>query len=237
MSSLSLDLLGGDDYPLLCGVDEAGRGPLAGPVYAAAVVLDPHDPIDGLDDSKKLSDAQRQALGVQIRSRSLAYAVVAASVAEIDRLNILEATMQAMHRAVQALGLTPDLVKVDGNRLPRWPYRSEPVIGGDALVPAISAASILAKNAQIAWMQTLHQQHPAFGFDRHAGYGTAVHLRALNDLGPTNAHRQSFAPVRSALQARGQILAASTETPGVDVGGTYNPVAKTHGSRQTRGLR
>lgn len=188
-----------DPADLICGVDEAGRGPLAGPVVAAAVILDPAAPrIRGLDDSKALSAATREKLFDRIIERSLAYCIASASVEEIDTLNILHATMLAMQRAVQGLAVTPALVKIDGNRCPVLPVRSEAVIGGDALVPSISAASILAKVTRDRMMHALHAQFPHYGFDAHVGYGTQKHLAALREHGPCVHHRRSFAPVREA---------------------------------------
>ena len=189
-------------YPAeeLAGVDEAGRGPLAGDVVAAAVILDPRDPIAGLDDSKKLTSERREALALEIRARALAWAVGRATVAEIDSLNILQASLLAMHRAVLGLGREPALVLVDGNRLPRWPYRSEPVVGGDARVPAIAAASILAKVQRDSEMVALEKIYPGYGLARHKGYPTREHLEALQQLGVTPLHRQSFAPVRDLLK-------------------------------------
>jgi ribonuclease HII len=181
-----------------CGVDEAGRGPLAGPVVAAAVILDPAHPIAGLDDSKVLSAKKREALFVEIRAHALAYCVASASVDEIDTLNILQATMLAMQRAVQGLTIIPALAQIDGNRCPVLAIPAQAIIGGDALVPAISAASILAKVTRDRWLLELHEQHPEYGFDAHAGYGTARHLAALHAHGPCAHHRRSFAPVREA---------------------------------------
>ena len=186
----------------VCGVDEAGRGPLAGPVLAAAVILDPRHPIDGLRDSKQLSVRQREALAQRIRERALGWAIAQASVAEIDTLNILQATMLAMRRAVAGLPLRPALALVDGNRAPALDCPVRTLIRGDSLEPAISAASILAKTARDALMDELHGLHPGYGFDRHKGYGSAAHLAALRALGPCEAHRRSFAPVRAALLAR-----------------------------------
>ncbi len=183
---------------LICGVDEAGRGPLAGPVVAAAVILDPAHPIAGLDDSKALSAKKREALFIEIRAHALAYCVASASVEEIDTLNILQATMLAMQRAVQGLALTPALAQIDGNRCPALAMPAQAIVGGDALVPAISAASILAKVTRDSWLVDLHAQHPEYGFDAHAGYGTARHLEALQMHGPCVHHRRSFAPVREA---------------------------------------
>lgn len=181
----------------LCGVDEAGRGPLAGPVTAAAVMLDPARPIDGLRDSKKLSAAARERLADQIRERAAAWCVAEASVAEIDQLNILRATLLAMQRAVAGLGRAPDDVWVDGNRCPDWAWRSQAVVKGDDKVAAIAAASILAKTARDAFMCKLHEEFPVYGFARHMGYGTAVHLAALKAHGACPQHRKSFAPVKS----------------------------------------
>ena len=184
---------------IIAGVDEAGRGPLAGPVYAAAVILDISRPIAGLADSKILSEAMRDALALEIRERALAWSVASASVVEIDEINILQATMLAMERAVTGLSTLPDLVRVDGNRLPRLSCRGEAIVKGDATVPAISAASILAKTARDADLRLLHDTYPGYGFDQHKGYGTALHLSQLASLGPCPAHRRSFAPVRNAL--------------------------------------
>jgi ribonuclease HII len=183
---------------LICGVDEAGRGPLAGPVVAAAVILDPAHPIAGLDDSKVLSAKKREALYVQICEHALAFCVAEASVEEIDTLNILQATMLAMQRAVEGLALTPALAQIDGNRCPSLAIPAQAIIGGDALVPAISAASILAKVTRDRQLVELHQAHPQYGFDVHAGYGTARHMQALEQYGPCVHHRRSFAPVRNA---------------------------------------
>lgn len=187
----------------ICGVDEAGRGPLCGAVVAAAVILDPANPILGLADSKKLSAPRREQLAVEIRAKALAWAVAEASVEEIDRLNILHATMLAMARAVAGLGLQPSLVKVDGNRCPAMDLPCEAVVGGDALVAEISAASILAKTVRDASMVTLDAQYPQYGFARHKGYPTAEHLAALEAHGALDCHRRSFGPVRAILaQAR-----------------------------------
>lgn len=187
------------DVPgLVAGVDEAGRGPLAGPVVAAAVILDDMRPIKGLADSKKLSAARREALFDEIRAKALCCSIAEASVAEIDRLNILQATLLAMQRAVAGLRLRPSLVQVDGNRLPLLGIRAEAIVKGDAKVAAISAASILAKVTRDRGLQALHAQYPQYGFDRHKGYGTAAHLAALHTHGPCEAHRRSFAPVAQA---------------------------------------
>lgn len=183
----------------LCGVDEAGRGPLAGPVVAAAVMLDPGKPIEGLRDSKKLSARARERLADEIRNNAAAWCVAEASVAEIDRLNILHATMLAMQRAVAGLQRPPDEVWVDGNRCPEWAWRSQAVVKGDDKVASIAAASILAKTARDHFMCRLHQEFPAYGFDRHMGYGTAAHLAALKAHGACPHHRRSFAPVKLVL--------------------------------------
>jgi ribonuclease HII len=183
----------------LCGVDEAGRGPLAGPVTAAAVMLDPARPIDGLRDSKKLSAAARERLADAIRENAAAWCVAESSVAEIDQLNILQATMLAMQRAVAGLGRAPDDVWVDGNRCPEWAWRSQAVVKGDDKVAAIAAASILAKTARDRFMCRLHDEYPAYGFAQHMGYGTAAHLAALKAHGACPHHRRSFAPVKLVL--------------------------------------
>lgn len=183
----------------LCGVDEAGRGPLAGPVVAAAVMLDPARPIDGLRDSKKLAPAARQRIADAIRERAVAWCVAESSVAEIDELNILRATLLAMQRAVAGLTAAPDEVWVDGNQCPDWAWRSRTVVRGDDTVAAIAAASILAKTARDTLMCRLHEQYPAYGFDRHMGYGTAAHLAALRAHGACPQHRRSFAPVKLLL--------------------------------------
>jgi ribonuclease HII len=181
-------------------VDEAGRGPLAGPVVAAAVILDPSRPISGLADSKILSARKRTQLAAQIRKQSLAWFVAEASVEEIDHLNILHATMLAMKRAVAGLKLPPSLVLVDGNRLPdiHWPARA--IVGGDATEPAISAASILAKTWRDGLLDDLHALHPEYGFDRHRGYPTRAHFQALEKFGVLPEHRRTFAPVRAILE-------------------------------------
>jgi ribonuclease HII len=187
----------------LCGVDEAGRGPLAGPVVAAAVMLDPARPIDGLRDSKKLVPAARERIADAIREHAVAWCVAEASVAEIDELNILRATLLAMQRAVAGLATAPDEVWVDGNQCPDWAWRSRTVVRGDDTVAAIAAASILAKTARDTLMRRLHEDYPAYGFDRHMGYGTAAHLAALRVHGACPQHRRSFAPVKLLLdQAR-----------------------------------
>ncbi|MDR6835025.1 MULTISPECIES: ribonuclease HII [unclassified Sphingopyxis] len=178
---------------MIVGVDEAGRGPLAGPVVAAAVIMCPEG-IAGLDDSKKLSGKRRAELETQIKARCR-WGVGDASVEEIDGINILQATMLAMTRAVDALGVEPSEVLVDGNRLPRWRYAARAIIGGDALHPCISAASIIAKEHRDRFMVAAAQDFPGFGWERNMGYGTAQHLAALRQYGPTPLHRTSFAPV------------------------------------------
>ncbi len=184
---------------LCCGVDEAGRGPLAGPVSAAAVILDPARPIAGLGDSKKLSEKQRDLLAPLIRERALAWAVAYASVEEIDELNILQATLLAMRRAVEALQIKPQQVLVDGLYCPDTGIPSQAIVKGDSKVAAISAASILAKTARDGLMHELHEQYPQYGFAIHKGYPTAAHLAALRTHGASPMHRTSFKPVRVLL--------------------------------------
>lgn len=190
---------------LLAGVDEAGRGPLAGPVVAAAVILDPERPVDGLADSKQLGAARREILAGLIRERALAWAVGMADHEEIDRINILQAAMLAMQRAVAALAIAPENIVVDGNACPRFACPAMPVVGGDASVGAISAASIIAKVHRDYWMRELDRRYPGYGFARHKGYPTAAHLEALRRLGACPIHRRSFAPVRSCLRSAGII--------------------------------
>lgn len=185
---------------LHAGVDEAGRGPLAGPVVAAAVILDDLHPIRGLADSKVLTAAARERLFDEIRAKALCFAIAQATVEEIDRLNILQATLLAMRRAVEGLRLLPAKVLVDGNQLPLLSVRAEAIVRGDALVQAISAASILAKVHRDRLCHELHEQHPAYGFAGHKGYATPEHLLALRTHGACLAHRRSFAPVRQALE-------------------------------------
>jgi ribonuclease HII len=190
-------------HGLVAGVDEAGRGPLAGPVVAAAVILSPERPIEGLADSKKLSASRRDQLAELIRRRSVAWAVGWADSVEIDDVNILHATMLAMHRAIGLLPTVPDGVQVDGNRLPDLVFgerqlEGEAIVGGDGKVPAISAASIIAKTTRDSIMAFLDRVHPEYGFGQHKGYGTRVHLECLRRHGPCAEHRSSFAPVRAA---------------------------------------
>ena len=198
---------------MICGVDEAGRGPLAGPVFAAGVVLDTNRPIAGLADSKTLSVVQREKLADLIRSRARAWSVASASVEEVDSLNILWATMLAMKRAVEMLGVEPTEVLVDGNRCPDVRFPARAIIRGDALVPQISAASILAKVARDAFMRQLHQQYPDYGFDRHKGYPTRDHIQALHDHGASPVHRRSFSPVRALLDS-GRLMAGRVRSSG-----------------------
>ena len=188
-----------DTPGLVAGVDEAGRGPLAGSVVAAAVILDDLKPIQGLADSKKLSAKRREKLFDEIRAKALCFSIAEASVQEIDQLNILQATMLAMQRAVEGLRLKPHKVLVDGNRLPRLDILAEAMVQGDAKVNAISAASILAKVHRDRLCADMHQAYPAYGFDQHKGYGTQAHLQALTTHGASPLHRRSFAPVAKVL--------------------------------------
>ena len=185
---------------LVCGVDEAGRGPLAGPVTVAAVILDPNRPIEGLDDSKKLNEAKREALYPVIRERALAWSVIEIGIDEIDSLNILKATLTGMKRAVEALDPAPSMALVDGNRAPDLACEVRTIVQGDSLEPAISAASILAKVSRDRLMLEMHKRYPQYGFDRHKGYPTAEHMRLLEKFGPCEIHRRSFAPVQNAVQ-------------------------------------
>lgn len=191
---------------LLAGVDEVGRGPLAGDVVTAAVILDPDQPIEGLADSKKLSEKRREQLFEQIVAKAHSWCIARASVAEIDRYNILHATLLAMRRAVEGLVVQPEYVAVDGNRLPDWHYPSQAVIKGDATVPCISAAAILAKVTRDREMVSHHAQYPAYGFAGHKGYGTPVHLDALRQCGPCELHRRSFEPIKTMLRESIQSL-------------------------------
>ena len=188
----------------ICGVDEVGRGPLVGAVVAGAVVLDPHNPINGLKDSKKLTAARREFLYQQIMEKAKAWGIGEASPAEIDEINILQATMLAMRRAVEdlssRLGQWPDKALIDGNRCPELPIAAEAIIKGDAKEPAISAASILAKVTRDRQMQILHERHPEYGFAQHMGYPTEAHFAALKQYGACEQHRRSFSPVRKVLE-------------------------------------
>jgi ribonuclease HII len=183
----------------LAGVDEVGRGPLAGDVLAAAVILDPQRPIEGLADSKKLSEARREQLFVEICAHALSWSVARASVVEIDEINILQASLLAMHRAVQGLHVEPEHILVDGNKLPRWRYSSEAVVQGDDRVPAIAAASIIAKVTRDREMVALDAVYPGYGLAQHKGYPTKLHMEALQLLGATPIHRRSFGPVKEVL--------------------------------------
>ena len=183
---------------LVAGVDEVGRGPLAGDVVAAAVILT-ESPLEGVTDSKMLTAERREALAKRIRDEALSWALGRATVAEIDELNILQASLLAMRRAVEALPIQPSLVLVDGNRLPKWPYEARAIVKGDLSEPSIGAASILAKVQRDAEMQALHEHYPAYGFDRHKGYPTKAHLAALETVGVSPMHRRSFGPVRRLL--------------------------------------
>ncbi len=189
----------------VCGVDEAGRGPLVGSVVAGAVVLDPSNPIQGLKDSKKLTSARREFLYEQIIERAKAWGLGEASPAEIDEINILQATMLAMRRAIEdlvnRLGAWPDKALIDGNRCPELPIAAEAIIKGDTKVPAISAASIIAKVTRDRQMQILHEQHPQYGFAQHMGYPTEAHFAALQQYGACAEHRRSFSPVRKVLES------------------------------------
>lgn len=196
------DLLAEFDVPLLtAGVDEVGRGPLCGDVVTAAVILDPNNPIAGLNDSKKLTEKRREALYLEIKEKALSFCIARASVAEIDELNILQASLLAMHRAVAGLSVQPEFVLVDGNRVPNWPYRAQAVVKGDSRVPAIAAASILAKVTRDREMAEFDTVYPGYGMAGHKGYPTKVHLEALKQLGITPIHRRSYAPVRAIVEA------------------------------------
>jgi ribonuclease HII len=191
---------------LLCGVDEAGRGPLAGPVYAAAVILDRDRPIDGLADSKKLTESERDRLAMEIKSRAKAWAIAFSSAEEIDRHNILRASLLAMRRAVLALNVTPELVVADGTHCPALDIPVAAIVKGDSKVAAISAASILAKTARDAVLIALHEKFPEYGFAGHKGYPTPQHLLALNRHGPCVEHRRSFAPVKALVAGLGPLV-------------------------------
>jgi ribonuclease HII len=184
---------------LICGVDEAGRGPLAGPVFAAAVILDPANPVEGLRDSKKLTEAKRDVLAEQIKTHALAWSIAFCTESEIDEINILQASMLAMRRAVESLKVTPTLALIDGNRCPVMSVRAEAIIKGDSKVAAISAASILAKTARDAVCLQMHQLYPHYAFDQHKGYPTALHLERLHTHGVSPVHRKSYGPVRALL--------------------------------------
>ena len=189
---------------LVAGVDEAGRGPLAGPVVAAAVILDPLRPIPGLKDSKLLTEKRREQLALEIKQNALSFCIAEASVEEIDRINILQASLLAMKRAVCGLAILPEQVLVDGNRLPDLNMPAQAIVQGDRLVEAISAASILAKVTRDALMVDYHRQYPEFSFHLHKGYGTKKHLEALTHFGCLDIHRRSFSPIKAVLQAEGK---------------------------------
>lgn len=202
-STLSLPLFDEDftsGVTLFCGADEAGRGPIAGPVFAAAVILDTDRPIAGLKDSKKLSEHRRDELALQIRQHAKAWAIAECSIEEIDELNILHASMLAMKRAIESLPIRPELALIDGNRCPTLAIAAKAIVRGDDKVPAISAASILAKTARDAVMLDLHRQYPEYGFDRHKGYPTAYHLEQLHIYGVSPVHRKTYAPVRKIVE-------------------------------------
>ncbi len=200
MQALTEDLFSGLSYEHIAGVDEAGRGCLAGNVVAAAVILDSARPIKGLADSKKLSPEAREHLAAEIKEKALAWAVGEATAQEVDEINVLQAAMLAMKRAVEGLRLQPDFVQVDGNKLPKWRYLSEAIVKGDDKVAAISAASIIAKTTRDAQMLLAEENYPGYGFAIHKGYGTKIHLEALDRLGPCAIHRMSYAPVKESIK-------------------------------------
>lgn len=191
---------------LICGVDEAGRGPLAGAVYAAAVILDPAQPISGINDSKKLSEKKRDQLAIEIKQHALAWAIASSSVEEIDEINILQASLLAMKRAVESLQQMPDMIQVDGLHCPRVSMPAEAIVQGDSKVAAIAAASILAKTARDAEMMRLHAIYPQYDFAKHKGYPTAHHMECLMLHGVSPVHRRSYAPVRKLLALDGRSL-------------------------------
>lgn len=199
MSESDLDLFAPEQFSRIAGVDEVGRGCLAGPVVAAAVILDPNRPIKGLRDSKKLSAKKRDELAQEIKEKALAWSVAAMGPEVIDKINILQATLQAMKAAVEKLPVEPDFVQVDGNKLPKWKWLSEAVVKGDDKVEWISAASIIAKTTRDAYMCKIAKLYPQYGFEHHVGYGTAEHIKALKAYGPTPIHRKTFAPVREVI--------------------------------------
>ncbi len=199
MSESDLDLFAPEQFSRIAGVDEVGRGCLAGPVVAAAVILDPNRPIKGLRDSKKLSAKKRDELAQEIKEKALAWSVAAMGPEVIDKINILQATLEAMKAAVEKLPVEPDFVQVDGNKLPKWKWLSEAVVKGDDKVEWISAASIIAKTTRDAYMCKIAELYPQYGFEHHVGYGTAEHIKALKAYGPTPIHRKTFAPVREVI--------------------------------------
>ena len=199
MSESDLDLFAPEQFSRIAGVDEVGRGCLAGPVVAAAVILDPNRPIKGLRDSKKLSAKKRDELAEEIKEKALAWSVAAMGPEVIDKINILQATLEAMKAAVEKLPVEPDFVQVDGNKLPKWKWLSEAVVKGDDKVEWISAASIIAKTTRDGYMCKIAELYPQYGFEHHVGYGTAEHIKALKAYGPTPIHRKTFAPVRELI--------------------------------------
>lgn len=199
MSESDLDLFAPEQFSRIAGVDEVGRGCLAGPVVAAAVILDPNRPIKGLRDSKKLSAKKRDELAEEIKEKALAWSVAAMGPEVIDKINILQATLQAMKAAVEKLPVEPDFVQVDGNKLPKWKWLSEAIVKGDDKVEWISAASIIAKTTRDGYMCKIAELYPQYGFEHHVGYGTAEHIKALKAYGPTPIHRKTFAPVREVI--------------------------------------
>ena len=199
MSESDLDLFAPEQFSRIAGVDEVGRGCLAGPVVVAAVILDPNRPIKGLRDSKKLSAKKRDELAQEIKEKALAWSVAAMGPEVIDKINILQATLEAMKAAVEKLPVEPDFVQVDGNKLPKWKWLSEAIVKGDDKVEWISAASIIAKTTRDAYMCKIAKLYPQYGFEHHVGYGTAEHIKALKAYGPTPIHRKTFAPVREVI--------------------------------------
>lgn len=199
MSESDLDLFDPEQFSRIAGVDEVGRGCLAGPVVVAAVILDPNRPIKGLRDSKKLSAKKREELAQEIKEKALAWSVAAMGPEVIDKINILQATLEAMKAAVEKLPVEPDFVQVDGNKLPKWKWLSEAIVKGDDKVEWISAASIIAKTTRDAYMCKIAKLYPQYGFEHHVGYGTAEHIKALKAYGPTPIHRKTFAPVREVI--------------------------------------
>lgn len=199
MSESDLDLFAPEQFSRIAGVDEVGRGCLAGPVVVAAVILDPNRPIKGLRDSKKLSAKKRDELAEEIKEKALAWSVAAMGPEVIDKINILQATLEAMKAAVEKLPVEPDFVQVDGNKLPKWKWLSEAIVKGDDKVEWISAASIIAKTTRDAYMCKIAKLYPQYGFEHHVGYGTAEHIKALKAYGPTPIHRKTFAPVREVI--------------------------------------
>lgn len=199
MSESDLDLFAPVQFSRIAGVDEVGRGCLAGPVVVAAVILDPNRPIKGLRDSKKLSAKKREELAEEIKEKALAWSVAAMGPEVIDKINILQATLEAMKAAVEKLPVEPDFVQVDGNKLPKWKWLSEAIVKGDDKVEWISAASIIAKTTRDAYMCKIAKLYPQYGFEHHVGYGTAEHIKALKAYGPTPIHRKTFAPVREVI--------------------------------------